>query len=143
MCHNIFDLHFFSWFKHIWAPDKQAKVFSNSVSILPRYSITKFEKFDSAVCMTPGVKIVGLANPKKFLKIFSFMINVFTSKRISPHCPFKSNYRLTKISILTPLCAVWICGVMHTAKLDSAAGCTCRAFWDILITWLRSGMHNA
>ena len=32
MCHEIFDLQFFSWFEHIWAPDKQAKVFSNSVS---------------------------------------------------------------------------------------------------------------
>ena len=41
----------FLWFEPIWAPDKQAKVFSNSIS--PRYSITKFEKFDSAVCSTP------------------------------------------------------------------------------------------
>ena len=32
---------FFSWFKPIWAPDKQARVFSKSVSISPRYSITK------------------------------------------------------------------------------------------------------
>ena len=38
VCHEIFDLQFFSWFKPIWAPDKQAKVFSNSVSISPRYS---------------------------------------------------------------------------------------------------------
>ena len=57
VCHEIFDLQFFSWFKPIWAPDKQAKkVFSNSVSILPRYSITKFEKFDSAVYMTTESK---------------------------------------------------------------------------------------
>ena len=37
VCHEIFDLQFFSWFKPIWAPYKQAKVFSNSVSISPRY----------------------------------------------------------------------------------------------------------
>ena len=37
---------FFPWFKPIWAPDKQAKVFLNSVLILPRYLITKLEKFD-------------------------------------------------------------------------------------------------
>ena len=115
MCHNIFDLHFFSWFKPIWAPDKQAKVFSNSVSILPRYSITKFEKFDSAVCMTPGVKIVGLANPKKFLKIFSFMINVFTSKRISPYCPFKSNY-----STDSQRFQFWL----HSVQFESVVWCT-------------------
>ena len=36
--HNIFDLYFF----HDSNPDKQAKVFSNSGSISPRYSITKF-----------------------------------------------------------------------------------------------------
>ena len=31
----------------------QAKVLLNSVSISPRYSITKLENFDSTVCMTP------------------------------------------------------------------------------------------
>ena len=52
------------------------------------------------------------------------MIDVFTLKRIFPDCPFKSNQRLTKISILTPWCASWLRGVMHTAELDSAVGCT-------------------
>ena len=32
----------FSWFKPIWAPDKQPKVFSNLVSISPRYSKTNW-----------------------------------------------------------------------------------------------------
>ena len=32
MCHEISDLQFFSWFEPIWAPDKQAKVFSESHS---------------------------------------------------------------------------------------------------------------
>ena len=42
----------------------------------------------------------------------------------SPDCPFKSNQRQSKILILTPKCAVWLCGVMHTAELDSTEGCT-------------------
>ena len=36
-----FGPQFFSWFEPIWATDKQVNVFSNSVSISPRYSITK------------------------------------------------------------------------------------------------------
>ena len=39
LCHQIFWPLFLPWFIPIWAPDKQAKVFSNSVLILPRYSI--------------------------------------------------------------------------------------------------------
>ena len=55
---------FLSWFEPIWAPDKQANVFSNSVSILLRYSITKFEKFDSGVCITPQSQNLSLSNSK-------------------------------------------------------------------------------
>ena len=51
--HKSFDLYFFPWFEPIWAPDKQGKVFLNLVSIWLRYSITKFGKFDSALCITP------------------------------------------------------------------------------------------
>ena len=47
---------FFSWFERIWAPDKQAKVFFTSVSISPRYLITKFKKFDSGVYHTAESK---------------------------------------------------------------------------------------
>ena len=36
--HKIFDLQFFSLFEPIWAPDKQAKIFLNWVSISRRYS---------------------------------------------------------------------------------------------------------
>ena len=80
-----------------------------------------------------GVKILGLANQNFFLHNFSFMIDVFTPKRISPDCPFKRNQRLTKISILTPQCAVWLHGGMHTAELELAVGCTPRSltpWWD-------------
>ena len=34
----------------------------------------------------------------------SFMIDMFTPKKISPDCPLKSNPKLTKISILTLQC---------------------------------------
>ena len=84
------------------------------------------------------VKILGLAKQNLFLQIFSFMIDMFTPKRISPDCLFKNNQRLTKISILTPQCAVWLCGVMHTAELDSTVGCTPRSFlrnFDYLTPW--------
>ena len=73
------------------------------------------------------------------------MIDVFTAKRIFPHCPFESNQTLTKISVLTLRCAIWFCGVMHIAELDSMVGCT---LWsgvfkkEILITWLCGVMHT-
>ena len=56
VCHEILDLNFF----HDSNPSGPLKnrVFSNSVSISPRYSITKFEKFDSEVCMTPRSQIL-------------------------------------------------------------------------------------
>ena len=44
------------------------------------------------------------------IKMFFFnsndTVDVVTPKRISPDCPFESNQRLTKITILTPRCAV-------------------------------------
>ena len=101
-----------------------------------------------------GVKILGLTNQIFFLQIFSFIIDLFTPERISPDCPFKSNQRFSKISIL-----------MHTAELDPTVWCTpgsltprydapIGAFWEILghLTplcdahrgaWLRGGMHTA
>ena len=92
--------------KSIIPPKKLSEVFWNSVSVLPRYLITKFEKFDSQVC------------------------------------------------ILTPRCAFWLLGVMHTAELYSAVWCTPRSLtpwcdahrtvlWEIWVTWLRSVMHTA
>ena len=41
---QIFDPQFISSFVPIWAPDKQAKVYSNSVSISLRYSNFSIEK---------------------------------------------------------------------------------------------------
>ena len=62
VCHEIFDLLFFSWFEPIWAPDKHAKVL-NWFLILPRYLITKF---DSVVCMTLRSQNVRQSKSKIF-----------------------------------------------------------------------------
>ena len=75
------------------------------------------------------------------------MIDVFTPKWISPDFPFKSNQRLTKISILSLGCAAWLPGVMRTAELDSTVGCTpwslTRQYYAYSGAWLHSVMHTA
>ena len=65
------------------------------------------------------------------------MIYVFTPK---------SNQRLSKISILTLWCAVWLRGVMHTVELDSAVWCT---RWSLTLrydahcgAWLNGVRHT-
>ena len=50
VCHEIFYPYFFMIRTHIWASDKQANIFSNSVSISPRYSITKWSPRFAAHC---------------------------------------------------------------------------------------------
>ena len=57
-----------------------------------------------SVHQTVESKILGLANQKYFLQIFSFMIDVFTPKRIYIDCHFKSIQKFTNFSILTPRC---------------------------------------
>ena len=65
--------------------------------------------------------------PLFILLISSFMIELFTPKRISPDWPFKSNQRLTL------QCSVWLRCVMHTTEqYDAHRG-----------AWLRGGMHTA
>ena len=45
------------------------------------------------------------------------MIDVFTPKRISADCLFKSNHRQVKNLILFPRCAIYLHGVLHTAEI--------------------------
>ena len=90
-CHEMFDLHF-SWFESIWAPDKQAKVFSNSVSISPRFSITKLSTRCAAHRGDTKMFLVRV-NQHFILQIFSFIIDVFVPKGISSDCPIKTNQR--------------------------------------------------
>ena len=77
------------------------------------------------------VKILSLANQNVILQIFSSIIDVFTPKRISPFCLFKSNKRPAKFSILTQ-CSLtprgwrdahrgaWLHGMMQTMKSDNS-----------------------
>ena len=137
VCHEIFDLRFFMIRTHLgpWSIFK----FSFDFAEIFNHKVRKIRH--------RRVKILGLANKNFVLQIFSFMIDLFTPKRISLDCPFKSNQRLTKILILTPRCDAlrgamliteffekfgsldsamwckppsWQCGMMHTAKSDSA-----------------------
>ena len=55
VCPEIFELYSFHD-SNPSVPDKQGKVLLNSVSISLGYSITKFDMFDSVVCMTPQSK---------------------------------------------------------------------------------------
>ena len=61
VCHKIFDLNLF----YDLNPSGPLinTVFSNLVSISPRYSIKNFEKFNSAVCMTPRLSYILLMSP--------------------------------------------------------------------------------
>ena len=81
------------------------------------------------------------------------MIDVFTPRRISPDCPFKSNQRQAKISISTSWCAVWLCSVhhtaadwlcsgMHTVESDLAAWCTPWSFLQIWISFKFQKIEN-
>ena len=48
--------------------------------------------------------------------------------------------RKVKILILdSALCAVWLCGVIHTAEIDLVVGCILQSF---LKNWLRGVLHT-
>ena len=89
--HEFFYLHFFMIRIHL-APDIKAKVFSNFVSISPRYSIIKLENSESPT--------------SKFYRLSKSTFYYFNDRRISPDCSFKSNLRQVEFSIMTLQCAV-------------------------------------
>ena len=73
-----------------------------------------------------GVKILGLVNQQ-----FIFIINLFFPDRcVHPSQNFswmsllKKQPETIEDVILTPRCAVWLRGVMHTVKMDFAVWCT-------------------
>ena len=72
---------------------------------------------------------------------------MFTPKRISPDCPYKSNRSQVKISIFTLLCAVCLCGMLHTAEIVSAVCYTPPRLTPRCVAHrrgcLRSGLHTA
>ena len=51
---------------------------------------------------------------------------MFTPKRISPDCLFKSNHRQVKNLILFLLCAIYLHGMLHTMEIINAVCCTPR-----------------
>ena len=118
---KICDLQFFSLFQPIWTPDKQATVFSNSVLISSRYSLTKLSPRCAA---HRGNQKFCIVNQHFLLLIFSFMIYVFTPKRISPDCLFKSNNR--QVIRFCFRGVQYFRGMLHTAEIISAVGCTPR-----------------
>ena len=110
MCHEIFHFQFFSWFKPIWSPDKQANVFWNSVSISLRYLITNL----STQCATHrGDKTIFVANQIFASNLFFHHRCVHLGNDFSWFL-FKSKYRQVKISILIPRCAIYLSGMLHT-----------------------------
>ena len=110
----------FSRFDPTWAPDKQAKVFSNLVSIWPRYSQCCLPD----VCCTQRRSKIFLRKPTFYTSNLFFHDRCVHNKRIYPDCPFKSNQGQVKITILTPQCAICLRGVLHTAEIISAVCCT-------------------
>ena len=94
-----------------------------------------------------GDKKIFFANQNFILKIFSFMINVLTTKRIFPNGLFKSNQRQVKISILTPRYVVCLCGVLQNADIVSAVCCKMlrSSLWcpAHCRDWLRGVLHTA
>ena len=128
VCHKIFDLQYFSWFEPNWAPDKQAKLFSNSVSISSRYLITKlsprcaeinkffeqikfffFKSFLSWQMCSPlkGFLLIVHLKATKESKIFNSDSAVWcTLLSLTPR--YDAHRR------------AWLHGGMHTAELDSA-----------------------
>ena len=81
-----FRLLFFSWFEPIWATDKQPlSIFEFSFDLAEIFD----HKVISALCSTPLRSTNFLIN-QHFMLIFSFMIYLFSPKRISPDCLFKA-----------------------------------------------------
>ena len=114
---------FFSWFKPIKAPDKQAKVFLNSVLIMPRYS--NFEK--SQQCESyPKVELRGVhgvhhtteSSNKNFSKSSAVCI---TPRSYAPWCASHHGVKLH--------------GVHHTAESNCTPGSQNRNLRESLVAF--------
>ena len=92
-----------------------------------------------------------LVNQHFMFEIFSFIIDVFTPKRISTDCPFKSNLR--QVDFVSTVCSLslrcdahhgdWLSGGMQTAEIIWAVCCTPLRFVQSWSSCLRGGMHTA
>ena len=105
-------------------------------------------------------KLDFVVNQLFILQIFSFMIDVFTHESICPECPFKSNQRKREIfDFDSAVCSAvwhidsavhgmhttesnlahrgdWLSGVMDTAEIDLAVGCTPQSFSSSKLEYL-------
>ena len=52
------------------------------------------------MCITPRSQNFSLSKYIFFLQIFSYMVELFTSNRICPNCPFKGTQRVVKMLVL-------------------------------------------
>ena len=107
-------------------------MFSNYFSISPIYSITKLSP-RCGMCSTPRSQ-TNVLSKSTFYTSNLFFHDRCIHQRMSSDCPFKSNQSRAKISILTPGCAVCLCGVMHTTEIDFEVVCTPWSFLTIRIS---------
>ena len=116
-------------FEPIWAPDKQPKVFLNSVSILPRYSIKKWSP------------------PRAAHRRDSFLIYVFTNKNLQGVLHTAETISAVCIIPLrwSPRCEPDRGDKLHTAEMKSksslVSGCFSRDnqvksfYWWTHLSW--------
>ena len=119
VCQEIFDFDFF----HGWNLSGPLKC---SILFRFRHDIQSQSCLCGVQHRTLRRQNMFLVNQHVILQIFSFLIDVFTPKRIYPDCPFKCIQRQVKISILTPQCAVCLFGDFFKYTVELWVGCTSR-----------------
>ena len=109
MCHEIFDLHFFH----------------DSTPFGPLINRLKYFRIQFLRCAAHrwDKKTMFSINQNFMLQFFSFMIDVFTPKSISPDCLFKSNHRQVKNSILYPRRSLCARISRRNRKFENNLGC--------------------
>ena len=83
-----------------------------------------------------------LINQYFILQILSFMIDVFTPKRISPDCLVNSKWRIW--FCFRSVSAIYLLGMLHTVEMISAVCCTSlrSSLWCIQRSSLRYDAHR-
>ena len=107
VCHDVFDLHFLL-FRPICDPDKQAKVFLNSVLISPKYLTTNFKKKKS----TFYISKLFFHNLKGFLLMV----------------PFKATRDHRNVRF-------WLCGVQFDSRCDAHSRAWLHGDWLRSAVW--------
>ena len=121
MCHENFQLNFFSLFEPIWAPDKQVKSVFAFFYYFPR--ILQF------LIQTPWCASYRRVNPSKFLRSQEHTISKKTlqyasHRHINPHSVHHTAESIFVVCITRQSQSLWcashgrvnLCGVHHTAE---------------------------